>query len=111
VLVVASQAEREAIKAAKLRQAKDAMLDGDRQCELGRELPANALLRVELVGDGDDRSLALSLLDLEKGCQKKAASVRFAGARPKEAVRDVVEALLAKLRLAFFMVDNNPPSE
>jgi thiol-disulfide isomerase/thioredoxin len=98
VLVVASEAERAAVKAAKLRDAANALVDHERQCELGRELPANALLKVERIGTGPDESLVLSLLDLEKGCQKKSASVAFAGVRPKDAVRDAVESLLAKLR-------------
>ncbi len=73
ITVVASAAERKAIRAAKKRQ-KSIGFDAGKTCELGQEVPANALLRATVVS-GKKKFLNLSIIDLEKGCRRQSASV------------------------------------
>ncbi|MSP92783.1 MAG: TlpA family protein disulfide reductase [Myxococcales bacterium] len=96
VLVVAAEAEVAALDQAKKHQ-QGPRYDERQQCELGREVPPNALLQLKRVAQGKDAFLHAGLLDLESGCQLQSASAPWG--EPKDMAAQAVAALLSKLKL------------
>ena len=94
--VVAKAKDRKAFMAIKKRQTSIAF-DDSKACELGKEVPANSVLKAVMVGKGTTRYLNLALYDLETGCQLKAASARIFKNKAKTA-RAAVANLLATLK-------------
>jgi thiol-disulfide isomerase/thioredoxin len=98
VTVVADSADRVAIEGAKRAQL-DARFDERLQCEIGKEVPPNSVLRVGRVTQGSSAFANASLYDLASGCLVASASSDAAG-DPRSAARDLTGKLLAKLRRA-----------
>ncbi len=96
VLVLASKEEQAAIDAAK-RSAQGARYDEKLACEIGKEIPPNALLKVSRVTQGKASYLNASLLDLTGGCLLSSASSEW-GSDLRRMTQDTSTKLLAKLR-------------
>lgn len=94
VVVLADEAERKRLRQ-KLKESYDATRSEKTQCELGKELSANTLLRVSLTG----KNLALQLLSVEEGCLVASAVVPWQPGKPKSAVSEGAEELIGKLRM------------
>ena len=89
--------ERRVIDGVRKRQAKDARFDDGKQCALGREVPANSVLKLTRVKDGSADFLNLAIIHLETGCQTQVASTSWE-ANPNALAREAVANLLGKLR-------------
>lgn len=94
--VVATEAERSRLDALR-RQSLGARFDSQLSCEIGAEIPANALLEARIDGGARGR-LFLSLLSVEKGCLIEGASTEWSSARPERSVAEAVDALFSRLR-------------
>ena len=95
--MVAGDAEQQLLEKARRRQ-HGASFDERLQCELGKEVPPNAVLRVTRVAQGKAAYLNLSVLDIEGGCQTQVVSAPWeADARAMAA--EAVSKLLAKLKV------------
>ena len=96
VLVVASADEQRLIDKAK-QAAGNARYDEKSQCQLGAELPPNALLRVSRVGEGKAAFLNVQMQNLETGCTLQSGSAPWAG-EVAPAADEAVAKLMRKLR-------------
>ncbi|MBM4346310.1 MAG: SUMF1/EgtB/PvdO family nonheme iron enzyme, partial [Deltaproteobacteria bacterium] len=96
VLVVASADEQRLLDKAK-RAQQDPRYDEKAQCQLGAELPPNAVLRVHRVSAGKANHLNLELQDLESGCLVQSSSADWKG-EVETAASEAVAKLLRKLR-------------
>jgi thiol-disulfide isomerase/thioredoxin len=96
VLVLAGKEEQAAIDAAK-RAAQGARYDEKLACEIGKEIPPNALLKVSRVSQGKASYLNASLLDLAGGCLLSSASSEWSSDL-RRMTQDTSTKLLAKLR-------------
>ncbi len=98
VQVLAGAAELAAIDAAK-RAQQGARYDERLQCELGKEVPPNTLLKLSRVSQGASRYLNLGLYDLAGGCLLASASSEWSS-DARRMTQDVTGKLLAKLKRA-----------
>ena len=98
VQVLAGAAELAAIDAAK-RAQQGARYDERLQCELGKEIPPNTLLKLSRVSQGESRYLNLGLYDLTGGCLLASASSAWT-TDARRMTQDVTGKLLAKLKRA-----------
>jgi thiol-disulfide isomerase/thioredoxin len=96
VQVLAGAAELAAIDAAK-RAQQGARYDERLQCELGKEIPPNTLLKLSRVSQGEGRYLNLGLYDLTGGCLLASASSAWT-TDARRMTQDVTGKLLAKLK-------------
>ncbi len=96
VQVLASAEEQAAIEAAKKAQL-GARYDERLQCEIGKEVPPNTLLKMSRVSQGQSAYLNLGLYDLVGGCLLASASSEWS-ADARTTTRDVTGKLLAKLK-------------
>ncbi len=96
--VVATDKER-AVLAKLRRRSRSARFDDAMQCELGKEVSANSLLKAGVTGAKGRKRLTLSLLSAERGCLSAAATVPWDRKRPGNAVAEAVDKLLAKLKV------------
>ena len=96
VLVLAGAAERTAIDTAKKAQ-QSAQYDEKLACEIGKEIPPNALLKVSRVAQGKSAFLNLGLYDLAGGCLLASASSEWTG-DGKHVAQDATSKLLRKLK-------------
>jgi TPR repeat protein/thiol-disulfide isomerase/thioredoxin len=97
IVVIADESDRkrlDAIKADSYRPNHDDAL----QCEIGKELSANSLLRVQI---GDTRAgprLSASVFSAEKGCLNASAITVWNPSAPEASVADVISSMLRMLR-------------
>ena len=98
VQVLAGAGELAAIDAAK-RAQQGARYDERLQCELGKEIPPNTLLKLSRVSQGEGRYLNLGLYDLTGGCLLASASSAWT-TDARRMTQDVTGKLLAKLKRA-----------
>ncbi len=96
IQVLAGAAEQEAIEAAK-RAQQGARYDERLACEIGKEVPPNALLKATRVAQGKSAFLNLSLYDLKGGCLLAAASSEWAE-DGRRVAQDAASKLLRKLK-------------
>ena len=93
-LVVATEEERK--QAAALRKESfKGNYDRSSRCQLGKELPANSILKVRPQAS----SLSFQLFSVEQGCMVQAASVPYRKGLELVAVSEGVSALLSQVRL------------
>ncbi len=95
-LPVVATAEERAALAAVLRRSLELGSDEAAACQLGREIPPNALLRARV---GPPDLLQLRLLSAEQACLLEAVSVPFSAADPRVGAEAAVEALHRRLGL------------
>jgi YD repeat-containing protein len=96
VATAAEQAKLDRLKAESLKSRYDERM----QCEIGKELPANALLEASITARDGKPRLHLSLLSAEKGCLVASNVVDWRGADPSAIVAESVAELLQKLKVA-----------
>ncbi|MBI2374748.1 MAG: PEGA domain-containing protein [Deltaproteobacteria bacterium] len=95
--VVASGEER--AKLAEIRKRSfEAGFDDNLQCELGKELSANSLLAVSVVGDAARPRLAAQLRSAESGCLSASAVVDLDVNRAAGSVAEALAALIDRTR-------------
>lgn len=102
-LVVVATAEERAALAELKRAAYSERFDEKTRCEIGKELPPNALLDVQVLGAGSRRNLSLRLLEASRGCLVGNALVGWNPDRPQVSVAEAVAELFQKLRPAIQM--------
>ncbi len=102
LVVVASAQERARLDALR-KQSFKARYDQATQCELGKELSANGLVRAKVTGRRGRRFLHLQLLSAERGCLVASARVGWNRAKASvsvaEAVRELTQALQSKVQM------------
>ncbi len=98
IRVVASAEEAATLEAAR-RAQQGARYDDKLQCELGREVPPNTLLRASRVGEGKSAALSVGLFDVASGCLLQSASAPW-GDDPRRMAQEAVAKLHTKLRRA-----------
>ncbi len=96
LLVLAGKAEQAAIDAAR-RASQGARYDEKLACEVGKEIPPNALLKVSRVSQGKAAYLNAALFDLTGGCLLSSASGEWSSDL-RRMTQDTSTKLLAKLR-------------
>jgi thiol-disulfide isomerase/thioredoxin len=94
--VVASADEAAQLDALK-KASLAARFDERAQCEVGKELPANSLLKVTVIG-GTKSRLSLSLFSAVEGCLVAASVVDWDPERAKQAVAEAAAQLIRKLQ-------------
>lgn len=97
LIVVAGDAEREQLAALKQKQFGP-RFDESLRCDVGRELPANSLLKVSVLGDSARPRLALQLHSAETGCLSASALADLDSDHPDRAVAEALATLMAKTR-------------
>lgn len=97
VSIVASDSERERLRQAR-RNSLKAQYDEQAACELGKQLPPNALLDVSILGQSARQRLRLAVLSLTQGCLIASAVVNWNPAQSELAVAEATTELLYKLR-------------
>ncbi len=95
--VVATRAERKALAEIRLESHRKSF-DDKLQCELGREVSANSLLRAAVTGKRGDRWLSLNLFSAESACLLASAAAPYNHRHPARAVAEAIDRLLAKLK-------------
>lgn len=102
LVVVASAKERARLDALR-KQSFKSRYDQATQCELGKELSANGLVRAKVTGRRGRRFLHLQLLSAERGCLVASARVDWNRAKASvsvaEAVRELTQALQSKVQM------------
>ncbi len=97
LVVVAGKEERQAL-ARMRKRSHDLRYDQARVCEVGLEVPANALLKVSVTGRKSRRRLGVTLYSAVSACALAATSVPWDLARPGTSVAEAVDKILGKLR-------------
>jgi len=94
--LVATESEARALD--KLKRDSYKLRFEDRlQCELGRELPANSLLRIS-VASGKKPRFGLMLFAAETGCLLAGSTVPWQAGEARRSVAEAVDKLLSRLR-------------
>ena len=96
ITVIAGDEERKMLAASKKAQ-QGAAFDEKLQCELGKEVPANAILRVSKVAQGKAAFLNVAVYDLAGGCQTQVVSAPW-DSDARAMAQEAVGKLLAKLK-------------
>jgi thiol-disulfide isomerase/thioredoxin len=94
--IIADATERRKLAALKKRSF-DSRYDDALECIVGRELSANALLRV-FITPVPERRLILNLLSVERGCLEASASAAWTPKNPALAIAEAVSELLDRMR-------------
>jgi tetratricopeptide (TPR) repeat protein len=92
--VIATEAERKQL-AELVRRSYEAGFDDKLQCEVGKDLSANSLLKATVA----KQRLHLSLLSAERKCLVASSVVSFSKQRASRSIAEGVAELLAKLRV------------
>ena len=84
------------------RRSHDPRYDDEARCELGEELPPNAVLKAEVYspkgGKRGAARLALGLHSTDSGCALQAVTVSWNPERPQVSAAEAVSKLLSRLR-------------
>ena len=96
VTVVANEAEREQLRVLQ-RRSHSATRAENQSCKLGAEMAENSRLVARQIRVGNAMQLALTLQNLDTGCQLAQAVVPWTPRNPERAVADAVDRLLASL--------------
>jgi thiol-disulfide isomerase/thioredoxin len=93
LIVVATDKEKAELKRIQLDSAK---LDKEAalQCEMGKEISANSLLKAKVTGG----RLYLTLFSAERSCAIASVSAHYAPSRQQQTVAEVIGYLMAKIR-------------
>ena len=96
VQILASSDENAAIERLR-REQQGAKYDEKLQCAIGREVPANTLLRLIRVGEGKSAVLSVGLYDVTSGCLVQSSSAPW-DSDARRMAQEAVGKLLSKLR-------------
>ena len=85
------------------RASQAAGIDEATQCQLGAEIAANSLVKIELLGRADNAQLSLQLVSAERGCLAAVGNARWMPANPQRSAAAAVDDLLQKLTVELQM--------